>query len=40
MKYGQHLKDNIAPQYGEGPYLQYRRLDDIIREISAENSQR
>lgn len=35
MKYGEHLKANVAPEYGPEPYLDYDRLDDIIRELSA-----
>lgn len=34
MKYGQHLKENFAPEYGSEPYLEYDKLDDIIRELS------
>jgi SPX domain protein involved in polyphosphate accumulation len=34
MKYGEHLKANISPEYGEAAYLDYDRLDDIIRELS------
>ncbi|CAJ1930789.1 unnamed protein product [Cylindrotheca closterium] len=34
MKYGEHLKANISPVYGEAAYLDYDRLDDIIRELS------
>ncbi len=34
MKYGQHLQDNIAPEYGPSPYLNYRHLDGIIRVLS------
>ena len=34
MKYGQHLKDNIAPEYGPGPYLDYDKLKLIIRNLS------
>lgn len=30
MKYGEHLKSNIAPEYGAEPYLAYDRLDEII----------
>jgi hypothetical protein len=35
MKYGEHLKANIEPEYGPDPYLNYERLDDLIRELSA-----
>lgn len=35
MKYGEHLKANVAPEYGPDPYLDYDKLDDIIRELSA-----
>jgi hypothetical protein len=31
MKYGEHLKANISPEYGPEPYLNYTALDDIIR---------
>lgn len=34
MKFGQHLKENVAPEYGPEPYLDYGRLDQIIRELS------
>ena len=34
MKYGEHLKANVAPEYGPEPYLDYDRLDDIIRVLS------
>ena len=34
MKYGEHLKANIAPEYGPEPYLNYDLLDDIIRELT------
>jgi len=37
MKYGQHLTDNIAPEYGPEPYLNYRHLDGIIRILSGKN---
>jgi len=40
MKYGQHLKDNIEPQYGPDPYLNYSRLDDLIRVLSDTNDLR
>jgi hypothetical protein len=33
MKYGEHLKNNIAPEYGAEPYLAYERLDQIITEL-------
>jgi len=35
MKYGQHLRNNIAPEYGKDPYLNYSELDSIIRTLSA-----
>lgn len=34
MKYGQHLYNNIAPEYGQEPYLKYRDLDNIIRVLN------
>jgi len=34
MKYGQHLRENIAPDYGPLPYMSYQHLDDIIRILS------
>ena len=34
MKYGEHLKTNIAPEYGPEPYLAYERLDQIIIELA------
>eukprot|EP00565_Helicotheca_tamesis_P009069 CAMPEP_0185725902 /NCGR_PEP_ID=MMETSP1171-20130828/2030_1 /TAXON_ID=374046 /ORGANISM="Helicotheca tamensis, Strain CCMP826" /LENGTH=752 /DNA_ID=CAMNT_0028394133 /DNA_START=50 /DNA_END=2305 /DNA_ORIENTATION=+ len=38
MKYGQHLLNNIAPEYGPGPYLEYAQLDDVIRILSTEGT--
>ena len=35
MKYGEHLKGNIAPEYGAEAYLTYSELDEIIRDLSA-----
>jgi len=35
MKYGEHLKQNVAPEYGPEPYLNYDKLDDIIRILSS-----
>jgi hypothetical protein len=34
MKFGEHLKANISPEYGEAAYLNYSELDDIIRDLS------
>lgn len=34
MKYGEHLKANVAPEYGPDGYLNYDKLDDIIRVLS------
>mmetsp|Transcript_8953 Transcript_8953/g.24820 ORF Transcript_8953/g.24820 Transcript_8953/m.24820 type:complete len:740 (-) Transcript_8953:189-2408(-) len=34
MKFGEHLKANIAPEYGEQAYLDYQQLDSIISELS------
>lgn len=34
MKYGEHLKHNIAPEYGPEAYLAYERLDQIITELT------
>ena len=34
MKYGEHLKANIAPEYGAENYLQYERMNEIITELS------
>jgi len=33
MKYGEHLKANIAPEYGADAYLDYSKLDQIITEL-------
>ena len=33
MKFGEHLKANISPEYGPEPYLNYTALDDIIRTL-------
>ena len=35
MKYKEHLHANMAPEYGPEPYLNYGKLDDIIRVLSA-----
>jgi hypothetical protein len=35
MKYGEHLKQNIAPEYGPEPYLKYETADQIITELSS-----
>jgi hypothetical protein len=35
MKYGEHLQENIAPEYGPEPYLQYEKADQIIVELSS-----
>jgi hypothetical protein len=35
MKYGEHLKQNIAPEYGPDPYLRYDKADQIITELSS-----
>lgn len=37
MKYGQHLKHNIAAEYGPQPYLNYQHLDGIIRILSGKS---
>lgn len=34
MKFGEHLKANIAPEYGKDAYLNYEQLDRIITELS------
>ena len=34
MKYGEHLKANIAPEYGAAAYLNYSELDDIIQMLA------
>ena len=34
MKFGEHLKANISPEYGEDAYLKYGDLDEIIRILS------
>lgn len=34
MKYGEHLRNSIAPEYGSEPYLDYEKLDGIIRSLS------
>jgi SPX domain protein involved in polyphosphate accumulation len=34
MKYGEHLKANIAQEYGADAYLQYERLDRLISELA------
>jgi hypothetical protein len=35
MKYGEHLVQNIAPEYGPDPYLKYEKADQIITELSS-----
>jgi hypothetical protein len=35
MKYKEHLQANIAPEYGPEPYVNYGKLDGIIRVLSA-----
>jgi hypothetical protein len=32
--FGEHLKANIAPEYGADAYLDYSSLDLIIQELS------
>lgn len=34
MKFGEHLKESIAEEYGPDPYLDYGKLDVIIRDLS------
>ena len=34
MKFGEHLKSNVAPEYGNDAYLNYEQLDRIIAELS------
>lgn len=34
MKYGEHLRMSLAPEYGPEPYLNYEKLDGIIRQLS------
>lgn len=34
MKFGEHLKANIAPEYGVDNYLYYERLDQIITALT------
>jgi hypothetical protein len=34
MKYGEHLKANIAPEYGAEVYLQYEKLDQTISQLA------
>lgn len=34
VKFGEHLKANIAPEYGAAAYLDYQALDDIIQALS------
>ena len=36
MKFGQHLRENIAAEYGPEAYIAYDRLDGMIRELSKE----
>jgi SPX domain protein involved in polyphosphate accumulation len=34
VAFGEHLKANIAPEYGAAAYLDYQGLDNIIQELS------
>ena len=34
MKYGEHLKANIAPEYGASAYLDYAELDNVIQMLA------
>ena len=34
MKYKEHLKANISPEYGAAAYLNYSELDGIIRDLA------
>jgi len=34
MKFGEHLKSNIAPEYGDSAYLDYSELDDVISRLA------
>jgi SPX domain protein involved in polyphosphate accumulation len=36
MKFGEHLKSNVSPEYGADYYLNYTALNDIIRKLSEE----
>ena len=40
MKFGQHLQENIAPEYGPAAYLNYTHLDGIIRILSEKSLSR
>ena len=37
MKFGEHLLENIAPEYGADPYINYSHLDSIIRILNGKN---
>lgn len=34
VAFGEHLKANIAPEYGTDAYINYAELDDIIQKLS------
>jgi hypothetical protein len=34
VAFGEHLKANVAPEYGAAVYLDYQGLDDIIQVLS------
>jgi SPX domain protein involved in polyphosphate accumulation len=34
VAFGEHLKANIAPEYGANAYINYQELDDIIQKLS------
>jgi len=40
MKYREHLKENISPEFGEAAYLAYGELDDVIRILSSKSTAR
>jgi hypothetical protein len=34
VAFGEHLKANIAPEFGPDAYIKYQELDDIIQKLS------
>ena len=40
MKFGHHLKENVAPDYGPEAYLNYSNLDGLIRVLNSKSLSR
>ena len=35
VAFGEHLKANIAPEYGADAYINYGQLDELIQTLSS-----